>query len=137
MPLKLILPYLILVLPHPNYIKYSFLIFWISFSFRVEIQWHRNQTCASSENCWRDHVTNYITPDLGLKQLVNYGEDVQTVCLWRAGLLKLHGENMTICLHHEQVLSNVFERLATKCCSIMKIHRRKTQGSKRITLDMA
>ena len=64
MPLKLILLYPILVLPHPNYIKYSFLILWISFSFIVEIQWHRKQTGAASENCWRYHVTNSITPDL-------------------------------------------------------------------------
>ena len=64
MPLKLIVPYLILVLPHPNYIKYLFLILWISFSFRVEIQWHGKQTYAASENCWRHHVMNSITPDL-------------------------------------------------------------------------
>ena len=64
MPLKLILPYLILVLPYPNYIKYSFLILWISFSFRVETQWHRKQTCAALENCLRHLVTNSITPDL-------------------------------------------------------------------------
>ena len=68
MPLKLILSYLILVLPYPNYIEYSFLILWISFSFRVEIKWchfieNRKQTCAASENCW-SHVTNSITPDL-------------------------------------------------------------------------
>ena len=43
---------------------------------------------------------------------------------------------MTICLHHEQVLGNIFERHATKCCPILKIHTRKTQGSKRITLDI-
>ena len=40
-------------------------------------------------------------------------------------------------LHHEQVLGNVFEWHATKCCGILKIHRRKTQGAKRITLDIA
>ena len=52
-------------------------------------------------------------------------------------LLEHHSENMTICLDHEQVLGNVFQQHATKCCSILKIHRRKTQGSKRITLDIA
>ena len=51
-------------LPHTNYIKYSFLISWISFSFRVEIQWHRKQTWAALENCWRHHVMNSVTPDL-------------------------------------------------------------------------
>ena len=84
MPLKLILLYLILIMPHPNYIKYS-------------------------------------------KQFVDYHEDTQTVYLWRAGLLEHHGEKMTICLDHEQVLGNVFEQHAT-CYSILKIHRRKTQG---------
>ena len=48
-----------------------------------------------------------------------------------------HGENMSICLHHKQMLGNVFERHATKCCIILKIHRQKTQGSKRITLNIA
>ena len=43
---------------------------------------------------------------------------------------------MSICLHHKQVLGNLFEQHATKCCGILKIHRRKTQGSKRITLNM-
>ena len=51
-------------MPHPNYNKYLFLILWIYFSFRVEIQWHRKQTRATSTNCWRHHVTNTITPDL-------------------------------------------------------------------------
>ena len=85
----------------------------------------------------------HYTRSCSLKQLVDYGEDTQTVYLWRAGLLEHHGENMTICLHHGQVLDvfhnvfdNVFERHATKCCGILKIQRRKTQGSKRITLDM-
>ena len=64
MPLKLIVPYLILVLPLPNYIKYLFLILWLSFSFKVDLQWHRKQTYAASENCWRHHVMNSITPDL-------------------------------------------------------------------------
>ena len=79
----------------------------------------------------------YYTRSCELKQLVDYGEDTQTVYLWRAGLLEHHGENMIICLHHEQVLGNVFERHATKCCTILKIHRQKTQGSKWITLDIA
>ena len=71
MPLKLILKYLVLILSHPNCIKYTFLILWISFSFRVEIQWHRKQTCAASENCWRHHVMNSITPDfLGWSNLL-------------------------------------------------------------------
>ena len=43
---------------------------------------------------------------------------------------------MSICLHHKQVLGNLFEQHATKRCGILKIHRRKTQGSKRITLNM-
>ena len=84
-------------------------------------------------SCHKHHYTR----SCGLKQLADYGEDTQTVYLWRAGLLEHHGENMTICLHHKQVLGNIFEQHATTCCGILKIHRRKTQGSKRITLDMA
>ena len=135
MPLKLILLYLILVLPHSNYIKYSCLILWISFSFRVEIQWYRKQTRAASENCWRHHVTNSITPDLaGWSNLLTM---VKTPKLFICGKqLEHHGKNMTVCLHHKQVLGNVFGWHATKSCGILKIHRWKFQGSKRITLDM-
>ena len=71
-----------------------------------------------------------------MKQLVDYGEDTRTVYLSRAGLLEHDGENMNNCLHHEQVLDNVFERHAIKCCGILKIQRGKTQGLKRITIDM-
>ena len=135
MPLKLILLYLILVLPHSNYIKYSCLILWISFSFRVEMQWYRKQTRATSENCWRHHVTNSITPDLaGWSNLLTM---VKTPKLFICGKqLEHHGKNMTVCLHHKQVLGNVFEWYATKSCGILKIQRWKFQGSKRITLDM-
>ena len=81
------------------------------------------------------HELHY-TRSSRLKQLVDFGEDTQTVYLWQAGLLEHHGENMTVCLHHKQVLGNVFEWHATKCCGILTIHRPKTQRSKRITLDM-
>ena len=56
-------------------------------------------------SCHKHHYTR----SCGLKQLADYGEDTQTVYLWRAGLLEHHGENITICLHHEQVLGNVFQ----------------------------
>ena len=140
MPLKLILVYLILALPHHNYIKYSFLILWISFSFRVEIQWHRKQTC-------RRIVENMSwTP---LHQIWW----VEATCwpLWRhPNCLFVASRSVgtswwkydylfapwtSACVFHN-VFDNVFERHATKCCGILKIQRRKTQGSKRITLDM-
>ena len=73
-------------------------------------------------SCHKHHYTR----SCGLKQLADYGEDTQTVYLWRAGLLEHHGENMTICLHQKQVLGNIFEQHATTCCGILKIHRRKT-----------
>ena len=96
----------------------------------------KTNTCSFGEllkiSCHELHYTR----SCGLKQLVDSDEDTQTGYLWRAGLLKHHGENMTICLHHEQVLVNIFERHATKCCGILKIHRRKTQGLKKITLDI-
>ena len=41
------------------------------------------------------HELHY-TRSCKLKQLVDYGEDTQTVYLWRAVLLEHHGENMTI-----------------------------------------
>ena len=71
------------------------------------------------------HKLHY-TGSCGFKQLVDYSKDTQTAYFWRVGLLEHHGENITICLHHEQVLGNVFEQHATTCCSILKTHRRKT-----------
>ena len=74
----------------------------------------KTNTCGFGEllktSCHKLHYKR----SCGLKQLVDYGEDTQTIYLWRAGLLEHHGENMTICLHHEQVFGNVFERHATK-----------------------
>ena len=74
----------------------------------------KTNTCSFGEllkiSCHELHYTR----SCGLKQLVDSDEDAQTAYLWRAGLLKHHGENMTICLHHEQVLVNIFERHATK-----------------------
>ena len=114
MPLKLILPYLILVFSP-----------------------QKTNTCSFGEllrtSCHKLHYTRSCR----LKQLVDYGEDTQTVYLWLASLLEHHGENMTICLHHKQVLGNIFELHSTKCCSILKIHTQKTEGLKRITVDMA
>ena len=96
----------------------------------------KTNTCSFRELLKASCHELHYTRSSGMKQLIDYGEDIQTVSLWQAGLLEHHGENMTICLHHKQVLGNVFERHATKCCGILKIHIRKTQGSKRITLDI-
>lgn len=97
----------------------------------------KTNTCSFGEllktSC---HKLNY-TRSSGLKQLACFDKDTQTVYLWRAGLLEHHGENMTICFHHKQIFGNVFERYATKCCGILNNHRRKTQGSKKVTLHMA
>ena len=92
----------------------------------------KTNTCSFGELLKTSSHELHYTRSCGLKQLVNYGEDTQTAYLWQAGLLEHHGENMTICLHHEQVLGNVFEQHENKCCDIIK-----TQGSKRMTLDMS
>ena len=96
----------------------------------------KTNTCSFGELLKTSCQELHYTRSCRLKQLVYYGEDTQTVYLWRVGLLEHHGQNMTICLHHKQVLGNVFERHATKCCGILQIHRRKTKISKRLTLDM-
>ena len=58
--------------------------------------------------------------------------------VWRADLKDdKNWDKMTICLHHEQVLSAVFERKNDKCYGILKHHKRKAQGKKLITLEMA
>ena len=92
----------------------------------------KTNTCSFGEllktSC---HKLNY-TRSSGLKQLACFDKDTQTVYLWRAGLLEHHGENMTICFHHEQIFGNVFERYATKCCGILNNHRRKPKDQKRL-----
>ena len=87
-------------------------------------------TCSFGELLKTSCHELHYTRSWGLKQLVDYSEDSQTVYLRPAGLLEYHGEHVAIFLHHKQVLGNVFERHATKCCDVLKIHRRKTQGSK-------
>ena len=72
MPLKLILPYLILVLPQPNYIKYSFLILSIFF-----FQSRNKMAQKISTNSFREllnkscHKLHY-TRSCMLKQLLDY-----------------------------------------------------------------
>ena len=69
----------------------------------------KTNTCSFRELLKTSYQELHYTRSCGLKQLVDYGEDTQTVYLWWAGLLEHHGENMTICLHHEQVfVLNVF-----------------------------
>ena len=97
----------------------------------------KTNTCNFGELLKKSCHELHYTRSCGLKQLVDYSEDTQTVYLCQAGLLEHHGENMSICLHHEQALGNVFEQHATRYCIILKIHRRKTQGLKRITLNIA
>ena len=87
----------------------------------------KTNTCSLRELMKTSCHELHYTRSCGLKQLVNFGKDTQTVYLWQAGLLDHHGE---------KVLGNVFEWHATKYCSILNIHRRKTQGSKRIIVDM-
>ena len=53
-------------------------------------------TCSFGELLKTSPHELHYTRSCGLKQLVDYGEDTQTVYLLRAGLLEQHGEN--ICL---------------------------------------
>ena len=69
----------------------------------------KTNTCRFGELLKTSCHELHYTRSSGLKQLVDYCEDTQTVYLWRTSLLEDHGENMTICLYHEQVLGNVFE----------------------------
>ena len=59
----------------------------------------------------------------------------------RAGLLnvksrtlKCEGERNDHMLHYEQLFGNVFERRETKCCAVLKKHRRKVKGEQVIIL---
>ena len=39
-------------------------------------------------------------------------------------------------LHHEQVFGNVFERRESKCCAVLKKHRRKVKREQVIIFQM-
>ena len=39
-------------------------------------------------------------------------------------------------LHHEQVFGNVFERRESRCCAVLKKHRRKVKGEQVIIFQM-
>ena len=74
----------------------------------------------------------------GVKKLTEFNTDYVETLLWRAGLKDdKNWDKMTICFHHEQVLSAVFEHKNDKCCRILKHHKRKAQGKKLVTLEMA
>ena len=49
----------------------------------------------------------------------------------------MQNEVKTICFHHEQLLQNVFERKAEKCCGTLKTHRRSAKSKQTIDLEMA
>ena len=50
--------------------------------------------------------------------------------------LKCEGERNDHMLHYEQVFGNVFERRESKCCAVLKKHRRKVKGEQVIVLQM-
>ena len=43
----------------------------------------------------------------------------------------------TISFHHKQFFGKAFERMADKCCSILKSHRRDSKAHRVINLEMA
>ena len=73
----------------------------------------------------------HYTRKSGVKKLNALGEDAQKTLLWRAGLTDTaNKDDLTICLHHEKVFGEVFERKMDKCCAILKKHKKKVQGKK-------
>ena len=69
----------------------------------------KTNTCSAGELLKTSCHELHYARSCELKELVDYDEDTQTICLWEACLSEHHGENITICFHHEQVLGNVFE----------------------------
>ena len=47
------------------------------------------------------------------------------------------GERNDHMLHYEQVFGNVFERRESKCCAVLRKHRRRVKGEQMITFVMA
>ena len=54
----------------------------------------------------------------------------------RSRTFKYEGGRNGNMLHYEQVFGNVFERRESKCCTVLKKHRRKVKGEQVIIFQM-
>ena len=73
----------------------------------------------------------------GRKYFKELDDDLQCILLWTATLLKEKDNVFMICFHHEQLFGKVSERMADKCCSILKSHYRNSKAHRVINLEMA
>ena len=54
----------------------------------------------------------------GIVNLTNTEKVIQETFLWRAGLLIHEGEQLTICIHRENVFGSVFEQRNKNYCKV-------------------
>ena len=54
----------------------------------------------------------------------------------KSSTFKCEGERNDHMLHYEQVLGNIFERRASKCCAVLMKHHRNVKGEQVIILQV-
>ena len=70
-----------------------------------------------------------------IKKLDDFERDEADACLWRAGLLNVKENEMTIWY----IMNNrlVMFLRENKCCAVLMKHRRKVKGEQVVTLQVA
>ena len=96
-----------------------------------------NSKCSFGELLQTPCNELHFSRSVGLKDVGQLDSDSRDVLLWRAGLREHENLVKTICFHHEQFFGNVFERRQEKCCAVLKTHKKRAQGTRRVTLEIA
>ena len=96
-----------------------------------------NRKCSFGELLGTPCNELHFSRSVGIKDVGELDNEMRELLVWRAGLREKVSDVRTLCLHHEQVFGNVYERHASKCCGVLKQHKKKAQGTKRVTLEMA
>ena len=63
-----------------------------------------------------EYNLQHFTRNCRIKNLDDFERDEADAYLWRAGLLNMKEEGMTICNIMNRCSGNVFERRESKCC---------------------
>ena len=74
---------------------------------------------------------------IGITNMSDLNVDNCEELLWRAGLLSKQNDIKTICKHHEQVYGYAYLKKQRKCRDVWSKHKRKVNGDRIITLEMA
>ena len=78
----------------------------------------------------------HLTRNFGIKNLDDFERDETDAYLWKAGLLNVKENRMTIYYIINRCLVDVFERRESKCCAISIKYFCKVKGQQVIILQM-